>query len=187
MILTESKLRRLTQNVSIFSESISQTRTFSATNSKLSVFLSHKHSDFEHLKRIKYLLEYLNTSVYVDWADPSMQHPTDRKTAETLKKKIERYDKFIFIATDAAIDSKWCNWEIGYGDAQKYKQGKIAISPIRQDDREWKGNEYLQLYPSIEYSDEATINQDGLLIPKGFYVYYHYERKITRLEEWISK
>lgn len=109
MILTESKLRRLTPNVSILSESISQTRTFSATNSKLSVFLSHKHSDFEQLKRIKYLLEYLNTSVYVDWADPSMQHPTDRKTAETLKKKIERYDKFIFIATDAAIDSKWCN------------------------------------------------------------------------------
>ena len=85
----------------------------------------------------------------MDWVDPAMQHPTNRRTAEMLKEKIKRYDKFVFIASDAALASKWCNWEIGFGDAHKYEQDKIAIFPIKQDDRQWGGNEYLQLYPSI--------------------------------------
>lgn len=187
MILTESRLRELTSHAVILDEARVQTRTFSEANSRLSVFLSHKHSDIEYLERIRYILESLNASVYVDWADPSMQHPTDRNTAEALKRKIERYDKFIFIATDAAIASKWCNWEIGYGDAHKYSQDKIAIFPVKQDNRVWGGNEYLQLYPSIEYFDGTTKYKNGTPIPKGFYVYYRFRREIIPLTRWISK
>lgn len=187
MILTETKLRELTSRVIILNEARAQTRYFSETDRKWSIFLSHKHNELEYLERVRYVLESLNTSVYVDWADPSMQHPTDRRTAEALKKKIERYDKFIFIASDAAIASKWCNWEIGYGDAHKYEQEKIALFPIKQDDREWKGNEYLQLYPSIEYFDGTTKYKSGKTIPEGFYVYYHFKNTITPLADWISK
>ena len=187
MILTESRLRELTSHAVILDEARVQTRTFSETNSRLSVFLSHKHSNIEYLERIRYILESLNASVYVDWTDPSMQHPTDRNTAEALKRKIERYDKFIFIATDAAMASRWCNWEIGYGDAYKYSQDKIAIFPIKQDNRVWEGNEYLQLYPSIEYFDGTTKYKNGTPIPEGFYVYYHFRREIIPLIRWISK
>ena len=187
MILTESKLRELTSQAIILNEAQVQTRHFSESNKRLSVFLSHKHNELEYLERVRFVLESLNASVYVDWADPSMQHPTDRRTAEALKKKIERYDKFIFIASDATITSKWCNWEIGYGDAYKYKQDKIALFPIKQDDREWKGNEYLQLYPSIEYFDGTTKYKSGKTIPEGFYVYYHFKNTITPLADWISK
>ena len=88
MIVTESKLRSLTPQVGIVTESRAQMRYFSASNHRLSVFLSHKHDELEYLERVRYLLEKLNTSVYVDWADPEMQHPTDRKTAEALKGKI---------------------------------------------------------------------------------------------------
>ena len=104
-----------------------------------------------------------------------------------LGPKIERYDKFIFIATDAAMASRWCNWEIGYGDAYKYSQDKIAIFPIKQDNRVWEGNEYLQLYPSIEYFDGTTKYKNGTPIPEGFYVYYHFRREIIPLIRWISK
>ncbi len=186
MILTESKLRELTSRAIILNEARVQTRHFSETN-RLSIFLSHKHNELEYLERVRYVLESLNASVYVDWADPSMKHPTDRKTAETLKRKIKQYDKFIFIASDAAIASKWCNWEIGYGDAHKYEKDKIALFPIKQDDREWKGNEYLRLYPSIEYFDGTTTYDTGRIISEGFYVYYHYKKKITPLANWISK
>lgn len=131
MILTKSKLRSVTSHVTILNEARIQTRTFSEVNSKMSIFLSHKHSDIEYLERVRYILESLNAFVYVDWADPTMQHPTDRKTAETLKRKIERYDKFIFIASDAAIASQWCNWEIGYGDAHKSEQDSHISSKAR--------------------------------------------------------
>lgn len=187
MILTESKLRELTAGATILNEARVQQRYFSEGNRKLSVFLSHKHSDLEYLERVRYVLESLNAYVYVDWVDPAMQHPTNRRTAEMLKEKIKRYDKFVFIASDAALASKWCNWEIGFGDAHKYEQDKIAIFPIKQDDRQWGGNEYLQLYPSIEYFDGTTKYNTGETISKGYYVYYHYENRITPLERWISK
>lgn len=187
MILTESKLRELTSEATILNEARVQTRCFSDTNRKLSVFLSHKHSDLECLERVRYILESLNAHVYVDWADPAMQHPTNRATAEALKEKIERYDKFIFIASDAAVASKWCNWEIGYGDAHKYQMDKIAVFPIKQENREWTGNEYLQLYPSIEYFDGTTTYNNGRTISEGYYVYYHYKNTITPLDEWISR
>ena len=66
------------------------------------------------------------------------------------------------------------------------KQG-LVVFPIKQDDRQWSGNEYLQLYPSIEYFDGTTTYNTGETIPKGYYVYYHYENRITSLERWISK
>lgn len=175
MIVSESILRSLTPQVGLVTESRAQMRYFSADNHKLSVFLSHNHGELEHLERVRYLLEKLHTSVYVDWADPEMQHPTDRKTAEALKDRIKKYDKFIFLASDAAIHSEWCNWEIGYGDAQKYDTDKIALFPIKQDNRKWEGNEYLQLYPSIEYYDGTTRYSDTHeFITEGFYVKYYY-------------
>ncbi len=60
MILTESKLRELTSRVKKLDEAKKQTRHFSEANRKLSVFLSHKHSDFEYLARVKDILESLN-------------------------------------------------------------------------------------------------------------------------------
>ena len=144
--------------------------------------------EIENFVPMRYkVVESQNAYVYVDWADPTMQHPTNRSTAEKLKEKIKRYDKFVFIASDAALDSKWCNWEIGFGDAHKFEQDKIAIFPIKQDNRQWSGNEYLQLYPSIEYFDGTTTYKNGEIIPKGYYVYYHYLHQITPLVEWISK
>ena len=189
MIVTESKLRSLTPQVGMVTEARAQTRYFSDSIHKLSVFLSHKHDELEHLERVRYLLEKLHTSVYVDWVDPAMQHPTDRKTAEALKDKIKKYDKFIFIASDAAIDSEWCNWEIGFGDAHKYEQDKIALFPIKQDDRKWTGNEYLQLYPSIEYFDGTVRYTDTKeLIPEGLYVKYYYNSNIiVPLWQWLCR
>ena len=109
-------------------------------------------------------------------------------TKSVIRIKWQR-DRFLvtFIASDAALDSKWCNWEIGFGDAHKYEHDKIAIFPVRQDDRQWSGNEYLQLYPSIEYFDGTTTYKNGEIIPKGYYVYYHYENRIMPLDKWISK
>lgn len=188
MLITESKLRELSYGTGVLEKAVTQTRYFSEINRKLSVFLSHKHSDIEYLGRVRYILEQLNSSVYVDWADSEMQHPTDRSTAEKLKNKIIKYDKFIFIATDDAINSTWCNWEIGFGDAQKYDKDKIAIFPIKKDNGLWKGNEYLQLYPSIEYFDGTSQYKNGEFIPKGFYVKYKYkDNVIVPLLKWLQR
>ena len=79
-----------------------------------------------------------------------LSHKTSGTTAAIIKQQIQKYDKFILVATNGAIDSKWCNWELGYGDAQKFDLGKIALFPIAQNDNNWKGSEYMQIYPTIQ-------------------------------------
>ena len=89
-----------------------------------------------------------------------------------MKARIKKCDKFILLATNAAIDSKWCNWELGYGDAQKFK-AHIALFPLKPKgsyDYLYKGAEYLSLYPYICYEDGTGKYDNGAYIQKGYYV-----------------
>lgn len=119
---------------------------------KYDIFLSHKHSDKELVFQFKKLIDSLNLDIYIDWLDDEMPITTDKETALKLKEKIKTSRKFVLLATDEAINSKWCNWELGYGDAYKYFEN-IAILPISNtDDGNWTGNEYLKTYPAITYT-----------------------------------
>lgn len=53
-----------------------------------------------------------------------MPQVTSGETAIRIKDRIDKCDKFILLATDKAVESKWCNWELGYGDAKNI-QGEI--------------------------------------------------------------
>lgn len=171
MILTENQLRNLTPAADVLSEAHQQVRSFSV-GQRASVFLSHKHDEINYLKRVAYILERLHTSLYVDWLDSSMPKITSGDTGTKIKQRIKKYDKFILVASDGAIDSKWCNWELGYGDAQKFETGKIALFPIAQNDGSWKGSEYMQIYPTIQYFDGTESYSNKELIPKGYYYRY---------------
>lgn len=161
-----------------------QTRYF--TESTPSVFLSHKHTDIVFVERIKNLFENLHHSVYVDWQDPDMHHATNADTANNIKDKIQKCKKFVFVATNEAIDSKWCNWEIGFADAKKFVS-QMAIFPVKDINRSWLGSEYLQLYPRIEYikHKEYHYTQSGEDVPEGFYVLYPNQNTIP-LSTWLN-
>ncbi|MCK7486653.1 MAG: toll/interleukin-1 receptor domain-containing protein [Bacillus subtilis] len=66
----------------------------------------------------------------IDSQDPSIPMKTSGEAAEIIKKSINACHKFILLATNAAIESKWCNWELGYGDAKRYME-HIALLPIK--------------------------------------------------------
>lgn len=168
---------------------INEVRCFSQSQSQTSVFLSHKHTDRTLMLQVKAMLERLGIRVYIDWLDEGMTSATSGKTAEILKDKIHKYDKFILVATNDAIASKWCNWELGLGDAAKYAKGKIAILPVKQGDRTWDGSEYLQIYPTIEYEDGESFFSNGTRISAGAYVVYHTEteNRYFSLEEWLRR
>lgn len=172
MILTEDYLARLASGADIINESVHDTRDPSNVGNA-TVFLSHKHDDLANFKMIVYILKKLHTNVYVDWLDKSMPKITSGETAVKIKDKIRKMDKFILVASDAAIESKWCNWELGFGDAQKYDRKKIALFPICKVDGQWKGKEYMSIYPTIQYYDGKTEKySNGKLIPEGYYYLY---------------
>jgi len=149
----------------------------SAQPNERRVFLSHKHSENAALKRVIALLNSLGVSVYVDWMDHNMPVITSPETARKLKEKIRFCHRFILLATSASIVSQWCNWELGYGDAQKSIASSLALLPVVRNDGSWPGNEYLAIYPHIERRPGADP------------IYYVVEdgSRETRLEEWLGR
>jgi hypothetical protein len=141
----------------------------------VTVFLSHKHDEKDILTKVIELLRNLGVKVYIDWMDDEMPSSTNGETAEKIKTRIAESRKFILLATDGAISSKWCNWELGYGDAKKYDK-HIAIMPIAENDGSWKGNEYLQIYPAIKTDYE---------IFKGDY-FVEFKNDKTKLTDWLK-
>ncbi len=133
----------------------------------------------------------MNAKVYVDWLDNTMPIMTSGKTGTIIKERIEKLDKFILVASDAAIESKWCNWELGYGDAKKYAAGKIALFPISKVDGAWKGSEYMQMYPTIQYYDGSQrYSNMHEVITEGYYYRYlgHNGRFcLKKLSEWLME
>ena len=145
------------------------------------VFLSHKHSDKQHVKDAIVLLNDLGVNVYVDWMDSTMPKSTNCLTAEKIKKKIKNCKKFILLATEDAIASKWCNWELGFGDAEKFLKDNIAILPIKQNDKEFTGSEYLAIYPSIVEKDFYLTENHRFIVQEPNSQNYEY------LYNWLKK
>jgi len=191
MILTKSYINRIYDSIPQFQRN---ERMFAEDAFRTKVFLSHKHTDKKELLAVKRILEQCGASPYVDWMDSTMQQPTNAQTASNLKQKIINSNNLILVATDAAINSKWCNWELGIGDAYKHYHEKLALFPIKQDNYAWSGNEYMQLYPTIEWSNEndlSTLRRNGCGggWREGYYVIYYESGHIVKaipLNDWLA-
>lgn len=198
MIFEKGHFRSSRLEKSFINESLNKTRTFSAKtayDSKTTVFLSHKHKDLEEIEEatgVIELFEALGVKVYIDSLDNKMPNQTSGETATRIKEIIKYCDRFVLLATTKAIESYWCNWELGLGDVLKFPD-KIAIIPIKdkgQLDSQYKGNEYLQIYPRIDYYKGFT-NLQGHYFEEGYY-YRSLEDSdgkfyLTPLKDWLSK
>jgi hypothetical protein len=157
---------------------VNESRMFSKTASTTSIFLSHSHYDKDVVEQAKIFLENLGISIYVDWADETMPERTNGTTAQKIKNQIiSTNDKFILLATNNAVASKWCNWEVGIADPFKLPNKKIALLPLADNSGTWNGNEYLQIYPRIER---------GSTNPSDYYVWYP-DNSIETISEWLKR
>jgi hypothetical protein len=156
-------------------------KSFSKANAQVSIFLSHSHKDKELVEGFINLLAYSSQiSIYVDWLDSDMPSSTNRETARRIKQKIEDLDYFLVLATRNAMASKWVPWEIGIADKTK-PVSKIAIIPIVDPYGDYHGNEYMQLYPSV---------QPGILKLNGHEVLAVFgvnENSGKNIKYWLSK
>lgn len=178
-IITKEHLRLQRNDDRRFSEVINESRQDRILNSRgssVTVFLSHKHDEVEVLEDVISLLKRCGVDVYVDWMDEGMPIITCYLTAARLKEKISSCKKFIFLGTEGAIASKWCNWELGIGDGKKYPYD-IAVMPIADNDGIYSGSEYLQLYP--------VIKSNYMTIPDDYYVEWRTQR--ISLKDWLRR
>ena len=162
---------------SFINDSLNGSRRFNSKTAfslKPTIFLSHKHNDLEDEEELKgfiELIEGMGAKVYIDSMDNTLPQQTTGDSAKRIKEIIKFCNKFILIATEKAIVSFWCSWELGVGNVYQYMD-HIALLPIKEkstSDSKYKGNEYLQIYPKIEYK-EAFTNFNGHYFEEGYYV-----------------
>lgn len=163
---------------------------FGYRREKTTVFMSHKHDDLDNIKGlIGFLEKTYDVKAYIDSWDPTMPSQTCGDTAKQLKNRIESCDKFIFMATDGAIDSKWCNWKLGYGDSQKFPEN-IAIFHVSDAiELNYNGYEYFDLYPYIAYYNGNEKYTNGNYVKPGYYRVVKNDgiNIITPLGDWLNK
>lgn len=189
--ISESQLknyRRSTKSYSLtLNESLKNFRNESSYY-KTKIFLSHKHDELEYLEGAISFLKNLGVDIYVDWQDEGMPKTTSGYTAVRIKQKISDNHKFIFLATEGAINSKWCNWELGLGDAAKYIEN-IAILPVKQDYSDFSGSEYLGIYPYIFNLDYSQTYRNLYRLQGTYVVYPHVNgnEKVVPIKEWLQR
>jgi len=138
-------------------EQRSRYATFASLKPANSVFLSHSHKDQELVVTIKRFLESQGIAVYIDWLDEGMPEQTSGDTAKKIKAKIEENRKFAVIVSENSKNSKWVPWELGYADKAK-SMDNVLIVPVSENDREFSGAEYLQIYYCLEkYQDKWVV------------------------------
>lgn len=192
-ILESGQFSNYREGVRLDSASMEVANLYKSYFGKTTVFISHKHEDLEDLSGlIGFLEKNYDVKAYIDSKDSSMPNVTSGVTASKIKERIRQCDKFILLATDGAVESKWCNWELGYGDAQKFNSKDIAILPLKRkgyDDASYKGNEYMQIYPYISFYEGNETYTTGGCANKGYYVVTDDEKgvhNIIPLENWLK-
>lgn len=148
----------------------------------INVFISHKHEDVNELMGvIGFLEKRYNVNCYIDELDEDMPDKTNKETAARIKNKIQGCDKYILIATDGAISSRWCNWELGFCDAVKNKCD-IAIIHMSTRVDDYNGNEYFELYPYIAFCEKDDFHDKS-----DYYVIDNDTKDAEELEKWLRK
>ena len=116
------------------------------------VFLSHSYQDKKRIVSLVKLFNKAGYSVYVDWIDDKQldRNNVGVNTAQTLRERMEVSLCLAYVATSNTAESKWCPWELGYADGSK--DGRCCILPIMENVDSYQGQEYLGLYPYIDYA-----------------------------------
>jgi hypothetical protein len=119
-------------------------------------FLCHSHSDKKLVEGLLVLLSESGLEIYVDWADATMPVSPTKQTALKIQTAIREADLFLFLATHASVNSRWCPWEIGFADGVK-KSAQLIVIPTQDRSGTWHGSEYLQLYRRVDLSSAGDL------------------------------
>ncbi len=150
MILTEAMLRDAAQEAQRLRRyyTLSESLTHFDTAARYDLFISHSFSDKELVIGLLHLFSSSGYTVYIDWIEDSSLDRSNvtPRTAALIRQRITQSQGTSYIATTNSTQSKWCPWELGVSDGMKER---VCILPVMYT--LFKGQEYLGLYPYLEY------------------------------------
>lgn len=143
------------------------------------VFLSYRRKDKAYIDPVVKFLKKQGVDIYIDYLDEQLPDTPSSETAEILRERIKKSDKFILFATPNSKESKWIPWELGLGDGfLEYEN--VAILPVTYNSSHWEEQEYYQIYGYIKKAnstDNSKIDW-AIFFPKG---------NAYWLENWLKK
>ena len=143
------------------------------------VFLSHSYKDKKAVLGLAdELSEKYNLKIYIDWIEDSELDRTqvNEKTAQTIKERMRNCKCLLYATSENSSLSKWMPWETGLMDGLN---GRVAICPLMGgSDSNFKGQEYLALYPFLSYDKSQKTKKDTLWINKG--------NKYVNFVDWLK-
>lgn len=149
-------------------------------NKSYDLFISHSFLDKQLVEVLYKKFEEAGYKVYIDWKEKGLQNRENvsSETARILRERMNRCSGLSYIATENIVNSKWCPWELGYADGKK---NRATILPILNNrSNEYKGLEYLGIYPYIDYNTSTN----------GKYEFWvndpENKNKYTTLREWLE-
>jgi hypothetical protein len=146
------------------------------------LFLSHSYLDKKLVYTLVDIFNKAGYNIYVDWMVDTQLDRTvvNRETAKVLKGRMDDCKGLAYVSTSNTVNSKWCPWELGYSDGSK--NGRCAILPIMETEYgEFKGREYLGLYPYIDYEKNRSAHDYDFWVndPQN-------EKKYINLSSWLE-
>jgi len=140
------------------------------------IFLSHCFSDLEYVLGLKNTIEKMGYSVYTDWdADSDLnRRAVTSETASILRIRMQHSSCLFYAVSGTSSASKWMPWELGYGDGLHGKVGIVPVVDREQDSEDYRGLEYLQLYPYVVYDGHIGKVTDDLYVHRSDneYIYF---------------
>ncbi len=152
-------------------ELLAEKREADRKHATYDIFLSHSSEDAIYIKALRDELVDAGFSVYVDWIeDPQLDRSAvTKKTAVVLRNRMKSCKSLLYVTSTAAKKSIWMPWELGYMDSRT--NSRIAIAPIVDDGQEhndFKGQEYLGLYPYLDKTGNSFYIHESRRVYVGF-------------------
>ena len=100
---------------------------------------------------MKKTIEAAGLTVYVDWIEDAKldRSKVTVATAALLRERMRTCSSLVYAHSANSSHSVWMPWELGYFDG--FKPEHVWILPlVANSDSEFRKQEYLGLYPSVE-------------------------------------
>ena len=176
MILTKQFLNEKKQQ-GILNESFSRHKPQELN--EYDVFISYTWSDRQYAHLIEQLLKKCGYSAYVDFNDLALNRlNVSEDTAKRLVEKMRKCKGLLYISSRSSKASKWCPWEVGvFSGIKNFRCANLPLTEVSGED--FKGQEYLDLYPYAEYDQVEGKNVYQFWICES-------DTKYVTLKEWLN-
>lgn len=143
------------------------------------VFISYSWKDRSFAYKVVELLENCSYTVYVDYNDFKLDRSkVDEDTVKRLIEKMKKCKGLLYLYSPSSSVSKWCPWEVGvFSGIKNFRCANLPIVDKCTD--EYKNQEYLELYPYVEYEKIQGKNDYDFWICETF-------DKYVNLKQWIN-